>query len=173
MKFNDGYWLLREGVTARYATEALDVRAGEDSASIAVLTRPVEHIDLVALLQKTRRPAAAAIDGAEPVGSLPKTSVDQHHWKRMPNFPGNPVLDIHLHAVADGTAGEQRVLDAVPVVGPLGDVQHGIGRLPAQLGRGSQGGCQIPEFAAGHHARRYLLKCSRVRCQASSAAALS
>jgi alpha-D-xyloside xylohydrolase len=43
MKFNDGYWLLREGVTARYATEALDVRAGDDSASIAVLTKPVEH----------------------------------------------------------------------------------------------------------------------------------
>jgi alpha-D-xyloside xylohydrolase len=39
VKFNDGYWLLREGVTARYATEALDVRDG----SIAVLTKPVEH----------------------------------------------------------------------------------------------------------------------------------
>jgi len=43
MKFNDGYWLLREGVTARYATQALDVQAGEDSASIAVLTKRVEH----------------------------------------------------------------------------------------------------------------------------------
>src|SRR3954452_9933203 len=43
MKFNDGYWLLREGVTARYATEALDVRAQTESVSIAVLTRPVEH----------------------------------------------------------------------------------------------------------------------------------
>ena len=26
MKFNDGYWLLRPGVTAHYAVEALDVR---------------------------------------------------------------------------------------------------------------------------------------------------
>ena len=43
MKFNDGYWLLREGVTARYATEALDVRTETESVSIAVLTRPVEH----------------------------------------------------------------------------------------------------------------------------------
>src|SRR4051794_14588875 len=43
MKFNDGYWLLREGVTARYATEALDVRTETESFSIAVLTRPVEH----------------------------------------------------------------------------------------------------------------------------------
>jgi alpha-D-xyloside xylohydrolase len=43
MKFNDGYWLLREGVTARYATEALDVRAEAERCSIAVLTKPVEH----------------------------------------------------------------------------------------------------------------------------------
>ena len=43
MKFNDGYWLLREGVTARYATEALDVASEDDRASIAVLTRRVEH----------------------------------------------------------------------------------------------------------------------------------
>jgi alpha-D-xyloside xylohydrolase len=43
MKFNDGYWLLREGVTARYATEALDVRTEPDCCSIAVLTRPIEH----------------------------------------------------------------------------------------------------------------------------------
>src|SRR4051812_41819335 len=43
MKFNDGYWLLRDGVTARYATEALDVRTGPDSCSVAVLTRRVEH----------------------------------------------------------------------------------------------------------------------------------
>ena len=43
MKFNDGYWLLREGVTARYATEALDVRTEPESVSIAVLTRPIEH----------------------------------------------------------------------------------------------------------------------------------
>src|SRR3954449_7672508 len=43
MKFNDGYWLLREGVTARYATEALDLTATPESASLSVLTRRVEH----------------------------------------------------------------------------------------------------------------------------------
>src|SRR4051812_6192992 len=43
MKFNDGYWLLREGVTARYAGEAFDVRTEPDGASIAVLTRRVEN----------------------------------------------------------------------------------------------------------------------------------
>ena len=41
MKFNDGYWLLREGVSARYATEALATRTTADTASVAVLTRRV------------------------------------------------------------------------------------------------------------------------------------
>jgi alpha-D-xyloside xylohydrolase len=43
MKFNDGYWLLREGVTARYAVEALDVRTEAESCSIAVLSQRVVH----------------------------------------------------------------------------------------------------------------------------------
>src|SRR3954447_4526229 len=43
MKFNDGYWLLREGVTARDATEALEVGTTPQGASLAVLTRRVEH----------------------------------------------------------------------------------------------------------------------------------
>src|SRR3954453_10646158 len=42
MKFNNGYWLLRDGVTARYATEALDVRAQTESVSIAGPPRPSE-----------------------------------------------------------------------------------------------------------------------------------
>src|SRR4051812_46325405 len=43
MKFNDGYWLLCEGVTARYATEAFDRHTTPESASIAILTRRIEH----------------------------------------------------------------------------------------------------------------------------------
>src|SRR3954453_13467030 len=43
MKFNDGDWLLREGVTARYATEALDARTSAEGCSVAVLTRRVQH----------------------------------------------------------------------------------------------------------------------------------
>src|SRR2546421_5068555 len=43
MKFNNGYWLLRDGVTARYATEAFDVGTEPDSCSVAVLTKRVEH----------------------------------------------------------------------------------------------------------------------------------
>lgn len=43
VKFNDGYWLLRPGVTARYATETMDVRRGDDSVSAVALTRRWEH----------------------------------------------------------------------------------------------------------------------------------
>ena len=43
MKFNDGYWLLRQGVTAAYAKQAFAVETSESTISIAALTRPVEH----------------------------------------------------------------------------------------------------------------------------------
>ena len=43
MKFNDGYWLLRQGVTATYAKEAFAVETSESTVSVAALTRPVEH----------------------------------------------------------------------------------------------------------------------------------
>ena len=43
MKFNDGFWLLRDGVTAVYATEAFDVRTTADSVSVAALSRAAEH----------------------------------------------------------------------------------------------------------------------------------
>ncbi|MFJ9282696.1 alpha-xylosidase [Kitasatospora aureofaciens] len=41
MKFTDGYWLMRPGVTARYATEVADVRTGEDRMT---LYAPVRHV---------------------------------------------------------------------------------------------------------------------------------
>ncbi|MFD7337497.1 alpha-xylosidase [Streptomyces violascens] len=41
MKFTDGYWLIRPGVTARYATEVADVRADEDRMT---LYAPVKHV---------------------------------------------------------------------------------------------------------------------------------
>jgi alpha-D-xyloside xylohydrolase len=43
MKFNDGYWLLRQGVTATYAKEAFAVETTRSTVSVAVLARPVEH----------------------------------------------------------------------------------------------------------------------------------
>ena len=43
MKFNDGYWLLRQGVTATYAKEAFAVETSDSTVSVAALSRPVEH----------------------------------------------------------------------------------------------------------------------------------
>ena len=41
MKFTDGYWLMRPGVTARYATEVAYVRADEHRMT---LYAPVKHV---------------------------------------------------------------------------------------------------------------------------------
>ncbi|MGW2817348.1 alpha-xylosidase [Streptomyces sp. NPDC001415] len=41
MKFTDGYWLMRPGVTARYATEVADVRTDEERLT---LYAPVKHV---------------------------------------------------------------------------------------------------------------------------------
>ncbi|MEU1806722.1 alpha-xylosidase [Streptomyces sp. NPDC019937] len=43
MKFSDGYWLLREGVTAGYPTGALDVETGPGSLTVHAPTHPVRR----------------------------------------------------------------------------------------------------------------------------------
>ncbi|MGW0833362.1 alpha-xylosidase [Streptomyces prunicolor] len=43
MKFTDGYWLLREGVTAAHPVEVLDVTAPEGALEIHAPTMPIRH----------------------------------------------------------------------------------------------------------------------------------
>ncbi len=43
MKFTDGYWLLREGVTAAYPVEVLDVAPGPGTLEIHAPTQPIRH----------------------------------------------------------------------------------------------------------------------------------
>ncbi|MGW7545432.1 alpha-xylosidase [Streptomyces sp. NPDC054770] len=43
MKFTDGYWLLREGVTAAHPVEILDVTAAEGALEIHAPTQPIRH----------------------------------------------------------------------------------------------------------------------------------
>lgn len=43
MKFTDGYWLLRDGVTAAYPAQVHDVTATERTLEIYAPTRPVRH----------------------------------------------------------------------------------------------------------------------------------
>lgn len=43
MKFTDGYWLLREGVTAAHPVEVLDVTSGPGSLEIHAPTQPIRH----------------------------------------------------------------------------------------------------------------------------------
>ena len=119
---------------------------------IAALAGTIEYVHLVPLLQEQRGPAAAAVGHVEPVGALSEAAMNQHDRVGMANLGGNPMLDIHLHAVADGAASEQRVLDAVPVVGPLGDIERGaeISRsLRTELRRGERRRHQGAQFASG------------------------
>jgi hypothetical protein len=59
------------------------------------------------------------------------------------------MLDIHLHPVADGATGEKRVLDAVPVVGPLGDIEDRARGLAFESRRSERARHERAEFAAG------------------------
>ncbi|MBQ0986358.1 alpha-xylosidase [Streptomyces sp. F63] len=43
MKFTDGYWLMREGVTGSYPVEVLDVTTGPGTLEIHAPTRPIRH----------------------------------------------------------------------------------------------------------------------------------
>ncbi|BBA95657.1 putative glycosyl hydrolase [Actinacidiphila reveromycinica] len=43
MKFTDGYWLLREGVTAAHPAQVLDATAGEGTLTVHAPTQPVRH----------------------------------------------------------------------------------------------------------------------------------
>ncbi|MEH0411663.1 glycoside hydrolase family 31 protein [Streptomyces scabiei] len=43
MKFTDGYWLLREGVTAAHPVEVLDVTVTDGTLRVHAPTRPVRH----------------------------------------------------------------------------------------------------------------------------------
>ncbi|MFI1955602.1 alpha-xylosidase [Streptomyces xinghaiensis] len=43
MKFTDGYWLMREGVTGSYPVQVLDVTTGPGTLEIHAPTRPIRH----------------------------------------------------------------------------------------------------------------------------------
>ena len=131
----------------------------------AALPRPVDDVNLITLFQQKRGPSPAPIGRADPVRALPVPAVDQDHGIRMPHGGRNPVLDIHLHAVAYRAAGEQRVLHPVPQITPLRDIQNRTrsvrGRLRAGIAwQHGQSTCRKDaEFAAcepeGNIARRH------------------
>lgn len=71
MKFTDGYWLMRPGRTARYATEVADIHADDHRMT---LYAPVKHVSrrgqtLNSPLRTVRTPARYA--GTERCWSCP------------------------------------------------------------------------------------------------------
>ncbi len=90
----------------------------------SALPRPIDDVNLITLFQQKRGPSPAPIGRAEPVRALSVAAVDQDHRIRMPHGDRNPVLHIHLHAVAHRPAGEQGMLHPVPEVTPLRNIEN-------------------------------------------------
>ena len=119
------------------------------------MARPVDYVDLIALLQQVSRPAGTSIRSAHPVEPLATAAVYQHDRIRMFHLGRNLVLDIHLFAIGDGAARQIHALHAHPEEAPLGDIERclhgrcsrGIGRhcgVGQQRTHGRSGGDKIP-----------------------------
>ncbi|MFT4279977.1 alpha-xylosidase [Microbacterium sp.] len=65
MKFSHGYWLLRDGVTAAYAVEAVDVTSTSETVSVAALSRPLvdrgSHLNTPTITTDLDAPASDVI----------------------------------------------------------------------------------------------------------------
>ena len=98
MKFNDGYWLLRQGVSAAYAKQAFAVETSESDLSIAVLTRPVEHRG------SHLNTATITVDVASPAADV----VSVRASRRRRTGPPTPAFQLHpeTSAVTVESAGD-------------------------------------------------------------------
>ena len=101
MKFTDGFWMMREGFSALYATQAYrtDVVAGPNGDALAVLATPrvVEHRGL------TLNSATFSIGIDAPAPDVMRVRV-AHHTGGAPSLRF-PVLESASHAVAKSEAG--------------------------------------------------------------------
>ncbi|MFL6153969.1 MAG: alpha-xylosidase [Ornithinibacter sp.] len=94
MKFNDGYWLLRPGVTATYAKEAFAVETSDSTVSVAALSRPVEHRG------SHLNTPTITVDLSSPAPDV----VAVRASRRVRTFP--PAPDFRLHATPGDVAVE-------------------------------------------------------------------
>ena len=141
MKFNDGYWLLRQGVTATYAKEAFAVETSDSTVSVAALSRPVEHRG------SHLNTPTITVDLASPATDV----VSVRASRRVRTTPPEPDFELHTTScdvvveTADGrvslSAGD--LTARLTVDGPWGIEFHG--RRPDARERGSH----RPGFDAG------------------------
>jgi alpha-D-xyloside xylohydrolase len=80
MKFTDGYWQMRPGVEAQFATEAWDVEAGADSLTIYAPTRRIEHRG------DTLNRALLTVRFSSPVANVVRVQIG-HHIGIQPRTP--------------------------------------------------------------------------------------
>ena len=147
MKFNDGYWLLRQGVTATYAKEAFAVETSDSTVSVAALSRPVEHRG------SHLNTPTITVDLTSPAQDV----VSVRASRRVRTTP--PAPDFQLHATstevavesADGrvslSAGD--LTARLTVDGPWGLEFHAGGRTLASGGPTTLGSMQVVDHPDG------------------------
>ena len=148
MKFNDGYWLLRQGVTATYAKEAFAVETSDSTVSVAALSRPVEHRG------SHLNTPTITVDLTSPAQDV----VSVRASRRVRTTP--PAPDFQLHATstevavesADGrvslSAGD--LTARLTVDGPWGLEFHAGGRTLASAGPTTLGSMQVVDHPDAH-----------------------
>ncbi len=111
MKFTDGFWLMRDGVRASYATEVRDVHVSDDHLTAYAAVRRVEHRGHIAELAPADGGVLLPAEGVIGVRTT-------HHAGRAPRGP-----DFALTGADAGAGGFARTRRDGPVTeltsGPL------------------------------------------------------
>ncbi len=109
MKFTDGFWLRRPGVTAAYAAEAYDIVADGDSLVVTAPTRPINERGNVLNLPVHTVTLTAAAEG------VVKVRIEHHAGAHR--SPGFEVAEERGHGTAEVTdAGGTLVSGALKAV---------------------------------------------------------
>ncbi|WP_431220277.1 alpha-xylosidase [Leifsonia xyli] len=90
MKFTDGFWMLRDGVTPLYAQEAYDVTAGDGTLTITAPTKVIERRG-----DTLNRPTLT-VTLSSPLPGIVGVRID--HWQGAARQPGFPLRTETGHA---------------------------------------------------------------------------
>ena len=115
MKFTNGYWMIRDGVSALYAREAYELGIGEDGESLNILAPTT----VIRGRYDTLNLPTFDIDVTSPAEGVIR--VRAGHWQGATDYPGFPLNADepggrgYVHATAegngDGEVGEKKFYD--------------------------------------------------------------
>ena len=122
------------------------------------MTRPIDDVYLVALLEQDGGPASSSVWRAHPVETLTAAAVHEHDGIRVLHHRGDLILDVHLLPVGHGAARQLGALHAHEEVAPFRDIEWragtACGHLCHELGRIDQ--VRAQPCAAHARSRRAL-----------------